>query len=113
MADDADLVVCHGSHQVTAEALLAGKPLLLLPTQVEQFLTTRRVVRQGAALGIMPAVPGPDFSTALHTLLSDPTHTARAQEFSRRYSSHRRDAALQALATRCESEMLGHQKGAS
>jgi len=113
MANDADLVVCHGSHQATAEALLAGKPLLLLPTQVEQFLTTRRVVRQGAGLGIMPAVPDPDFSTALRTLLSDPTYPARAREFSRRYSSHQRDAALEALAARCEREMLRHQLGAS
>jgi len=45
----ADIVICHASHQMTAQALLAGKPLLLLPTQLEQFLITRRVVRYGAA----------------------------------------------------------------
>jgi UDP:flavonoid glycosyltransferase YjiC (YdhE family) len=105
MAADADLVVCHGSHQATAEALLVGRPLLLLPTQVEQFLTTQRVVRHGAALGIMPAVPNPDFSTALQTLLQDRTFATRAQAFARRYGAHRRETALDTLATRCEKEM--------
>src|SRR5579864_6224133 len=29
-----DIIVCHGSHQMTAQALLAGKPALLAPTQL-------------------------------------------------------------------------------
>ena len=48
----ADLVICHASHQMTAQALLAGKPVLLLPTQLEQFLIMRRVVRYGARVWV-------------------------------------------------------------
>jgi len=103
MAAQADIVICHGSHQATAEALLAGKPLLMLPTQVEQFLTTRRVVRQGAGLGILPGVASPDFSTALHALLQETSFGAQAQAFAKRYSTHQRDAALDTLAARCEA----------
>jgi len=106
MASQADVVICHGSHQATAEALLASKPMLLLPTQVEQFLTARRVVKQGAALGIMPAVSNPDFSTALRTLLRETSFAAHALEFSKRYSAHRADVALDTLATRCEAAQL-------
>jgi len=105
MAEGADVVVCHGSHQTTAEALLVGKPLLLLPTQLEQFLTTRRVVRQGAALGILQDVAQPDFSTALTTLTQDPKFARHAEEFAQRYRTHRREAALDTLVARCEAAL--------
>ena len=101
MAESADVVVCHGGHQTTAETLLVGKPLLLLPTQLEQFLTTRRVVRQGAALGILQDVTNPDFSTALKTVTQNPEFAQHAGEFAERYRIHRRDAALDTLVARC------------
>lgn len=112
MAEGADAVICHGSHQTTAEALLVGKPLLLLPTQLEQFLTTRRVVRQGAALGILQDVAQPDFSTALKNVTQDPKFAQHADEFARRYRTHRRDAALDTLVARCEAA-LARQTSAS
>src|SRR5262249_3934938 len=64
----ADVVVCHASHQMTAQALLAGKPVLLLPTQLEQFLIMRRLVRFGAGLGIAPELPNADYAAALAAL---------------------------------------------
>ncbi len=105
MAESADIVVCHGSHQTTAEALLVGKPLLLLPTQLEQFLTTRRVVRYGAALGVLQEAAQPDFSTALATLSQDDRFAQQAKAFAARYRAHRRDAALASLVARCEAEL--------
>ena len=97
----ADLVVCHGSHQMTAEALLAGKPLLALPTQLEQFLITRRVVRMGAGLGMALDVAEPDFKAAL-TELGNPRYREKALQFAARYASHDPDAALATLAARCQ-----------
>lgn len=105
MAESADVVVCHGSHQTTAEALLVGRPLLLLPTQLEQFLTTRRVVRYGAGLGILQEAAEPDFSTALATLLRDDRFAQHAENFAARYRAHRRDTALASLVARCEAEL--------
>jgi UDP:flavonoid glycosyltransferase YjiC (YdhE family) len=97
----ADLVVCHGSHQMTAQALLAGKPVLALPTQLEQFLTTRRVVRFGAGLGIALEVPEPDFKAAL-TELGNSKYRQKAAEFAQRYAHHDPDAALATLVARCQ-----------
>ena len=99
----ADLVVCHGGHQTSALALLAGKPLLFLPTQLEQFLIMRRVVRQGAGLGVMPEVAAPDFGAALAELSANPAYRAQAQAFARRYAAHDRGTALAAIIARCES----------
>jgi UDP:flavonoid glycosyltransferase YjiC (YdhE family) len=99
------LVVCHASHQMTAQALLAGKPVLLLPTQLEQFLIMRRVVRYGAGLGIAPEEPHADFARALKQLIDDARYAAKAREFAQRYAGHDRGAALHTMIRRCEAAL--------
>lgn len=103
-----DLVVCHGSHQMTAQALLAGKPVLLLPTQLEQFLITRRVVRAGAGLGIAPGIANADFSAALSALRREPSYAQRAGEFAARYRAHDRGRTLETMAERCAALVAAH-----
>ncbi len=90
---------------MTAEALLAGKPVLLLPTQLEQFLITRRVVRYGAGLGIAPDVSDADFAAALHELLDDRSYADKAGQFRDRYRAHSREAALATIVQRCEASI--------
>ena len=101
----ADIVVCHASHQMTAQALLAGKPALLLPTQLEQFLIMRRVVRFGAGLGIAPDAPNPDYAAALSALAANGEYAAKAQDFARRYAGHSRAAALATMIGRIEAAL--------
>jgi len=45
---ESDLVVCHGSHNTVSASLLEGKPLVMVPTYVEQALTSEKVVAAGA-----------------------------------------------------------------
>jgi len=101
----ADIVVCHGSHQMTAQALLAGKPVLLLPTQLEQFLIMRRLVRFGAGLGIAPEVPNADYASALRALAEKGEYAAKALEFAKRYARHERGAALATMIARIEAAL--------
>ena len=101
----AGAVVCHASHQMTAQALLAGKPVLLLPTQLEQFLIMRRLVRFGAGLGVAPEVPDTDYAAALEALAENPGYTAKAREFAARYAGHSRGAALATMAARIEAAL--------
>jgi len=101
-----DIVLCHGSHQMTAQALLAGKPVLLLPTQLEQFLIMRRLVRYGAGLGISPDAPNADYAAALKALSEKIEYAGRAREFAARYASHSRAAALATMIARIESALL-------
>ena len=105
LLEQCDLVVCHGSHQMTAQALLAGKPLLLLPTQLEQFLITRRLVRFGAGLGVSQDAQQPDFAAALAQLSARPDYAGKAAEFARRYRGHDRGAALATMVGRCEAAL--------
>jgi UDP:flavonoid glycosyltransferase YjiC (YdhE family) len=99
----ADAVVCHASHQMTAQALLAGKPTLLLPTQLEQFLIMRRLVRFGASLGIAPEVPNADYASALKALAENPGYAEKARDFAKRYAGHSRAAALATMVGRIEA----------
>jgi len=101
----AQAVVCHGSHQMTAQALLAGKPVLLLPTQLEQFLIMRRLVRFGAGLGIAPEVPNADYASALRALAEKGEYAAKAREFAARYARHDRGAALATIVARIEAAL--------
>src|SRR5712691_8704605 len=98
----ADIVVSHGSHQMTAQALLAGKPVLLLRTHLEQFLITRRLVRFGAGLGIATEVPNADYASALKALAENGQYAAKAYEFADRYARHERRAALSTMIARIE-----------
>jgi len=100
----ADMVACHASHQMTAQALLAGKPLLMLPTQLEQFLIMWRVVRLGAGLGVDPAVPDADYAKAVGEL-AGPAFASKAQAFARKYAAHDPEAALATLAGRVEAAL--------
>ena len=102
----AQLVVCHASHQMTAQSLLAAKPLLMLPTQLEQFLIMRRVVRFGAGLGVDPAVPDADYARALGEL-AQAGYAAKAKEFAARYAAHDPAAALATMVGRVEAALAG------
>jgi UDP:flavonoid glycosyltransferase YjiC (YdhE family) len=100
-----DVVFCHGSHQMTAQALLAGKPVLLASTQLEQFLNTRRVVRFGAGLGIAPDVADPDFAAAISKLTPNSSYAVKAADFARKYAVHDRGEALASMVRRCEAAL--------
>jgi len=103
----ADMVVCHASHQMTAQSLLAGKPVLLLPTQLEQFLIMRRLVRFGAGLGIAPELPNADYAAALAAMEANRGYAEKAQDFARRYAGHSRNAALATMVARIEAALPG------
>ena len=53
LVPQADIVVCHGGHGMVTTAVLAGKPLVVLPNQLEQALTAQRVEKLG--IGFMAA----------------------------------------------------------
>lgn len=101
MLPQADLVICHASHQMTAQALLAGKPLLLLPTQVEQMLNARRVERIGAGIGVAPYTDQSDFDTPLAILVENQDYGAQASAFAGRYG--RLPDPIERIVGHCES----------
>ncbi len=66
--NDADLAITYGGHGLTAAFLLAGKPLLLLPGQLEQYLLARRIEEIGAGLLVDPEQPATFFRSSCNVL---------------------------------------------
>lgn len=85
----ADIVVFHGSHNLAVEALCCGKPLLMLPQQIEQAMLSRRLEHAGFGIALSPA-QGQRIPSALSDLCEGPHSYAagRFAETRRRYDAH-------------------------
>ena len=81
-----NLVICHGGHGLVCEALLAGRPLLILPTAYEQVLTARNVERIGAGVWVHPANDARKLKRALDRCFDEPGLVAAAAKFSARHA---------------------------
>lgn len=81
----ADLVICSAGNGMINAAVLAGKPLLLLPMQAEQYLNARQIVRLGAGLSVTPPIDKPEFLAPLRRLLDEPAFGAAAQAIASRH----------------------------
>jgi UDP:flavonoid glycosyltransferase YjiC (YdhE family) len=105
------LGICH-SGGTTAPALLhAGRPLLLLPTQLEQFLEGTRIAELGAGQVINPEEKQPDIAGALARLLNEPRFAQCAGEFAARYHDWSPDRIVGNIATRLADAAPLQQRG--
>ena len=64
-AREADAAVTYAGMSTVTSFLLKGKPLLLLPGHLEQFLLARRVEEMGAGLLVNPEQPPADLELKL------------------------------------------------
>jgi UDP:flavonoid glycosyltransferase YjiC (YdhE family) len=105
-AAECDFCVCHGGHGTTCELLLMGKPLLLLPMQLEQYLTARRVSDAGA--GIIADRDSPDggFKAAVEKIMNGSDFAKQAREFARRYAGASSPSTVTRIADECETIVL-------
>ncbi|HEX7046010.1 MAG TPA: nucleotide disphospho-sugar-binding domain-containing protein [Gammaproteobacteria bacterium] len=83
---ECDLVITHGGSLVGA-ALIAGKPLLMLPLHLEQQLTASAVETLGAGLSAPRLMPE-GMRNKLERLLREPSFGAAARAFAARYPQY-------------------------
>lgn len=92
----ADAVINYGSSSVVSCALLAGKPQMMVPTDVEKLILSRRIEQQGAGIIWRPGMASLPMS--IDRLLSDSTLDAAAATIARRHSPRdlrrQRDSAI-------------------
>ena len=86
---ECDLAILHGGHSTTASMLLAGKPILQVPLQAEQNLTSIAVVRLGAGLVVQPS-EFEEVPSKLATILDLEKH-AQYAEAARRFAAQHAD----------------------
>jgi len=99
-ASKTDFGIGNGTHIMTSQWLLAGKPLLMLPPFLEQSVTARQVVNYGA--GIAGTFKAPDqISKAVDELLFRPERfRSAAEKFQRQHSDKSPEKALSSAMSR-------------
>lgn len=103
---EADLVICHSPGTGTS-ALLAGKPVLLLPTQMEQTMFSMRVEQLGAGVRVGAEEKKPLYKKHINALLTNNTFLLAAQCFAERYKDFDEAEQLKKMTARCQ-ELLNY-----
>jgi hypothetical protein len=99
---ESDLCVCHAGEATIAQSLLAGVPLLMLPSHTEQFLTARRVALLGAGYNAALLKPDADWRSALQPLLNHASYREAARAFAARRQGFKQQQMNATLAERLE-----------
>lgn len=97
-----DIVVCQGIGTASA-ALLAAKPLVLLPLHLEQAMIAFRVVSQGLGVAVAESAGADELVQAVRRVLDDTHHHARAAAFAAHYHGFQPSLATEAVADSCEA----------
>jgi UDP:flavonoid glycosyltransferase YjiC (YdhE family) len=101
-SSEADAAVLYAGMSTVASLLLRGKPVLMLPGHLEQFLLARRVEEMGAGLLVNPEQPPADLEHKLRRILFEPDFALNAQAFARKYANFPQDAVIAHLIRRIE-----------
>jgi UDP:flavonoid glycosyltransferase YjiC (YdhE family) len=82
---EADAAVTNGSFSSSTGFLRAGKPVLVLPTQLEQFLFGWRVEQNQIGLVVTGDRPPTDLLSRLYRVTNDPAIRQNVEAFAARY----------------------------
>jgi len=97
-----DLAICHGGHGTVSAMLLAGKPLLLLPMQMEQAMTAHSLEKRGVALSAMPEAAA-QLQRLVKRALGEPRLAAAARAVAANYPGYDQAATVTLAADRCSA----------
>lgn len=103
-----DLAICHAGHGTLGAMLLAGVPLLLLPTQLEQLLASSRVAATGAGAYVQPKKnQALDYRAILTHMLATPKFAEQAKAFAAKHADFTQAGQCEAMARRVEEILRG------
>ena len=102
VARQADAGLTYASPAATVAFLMAGKPVLMIPGHLEQFLFARRVEEMGAGLIQNPEQAPHQLAAMLQQVLGDPGLRANAGDFAAKYANFDQNAVLAHIVVRIE-----------
>jgi UDP:flavonoid glycosyltransferase YjiC (YdhE family) len=97
-----DLAILNGGHNAATLMLLAGKPTLHVPLNLEQAYNGSSVAKLDAGLGALPERPQ-DFGPIIGALLSEARFSQGAQRFAARYSQYDPQEQIRRIRGRLDS----------
>ncbi len=80
------LLICHAGASTLAQALLAGVPVFMLPTQAEQLLMARSVAQAGCGISSEDTPHPRNYEKLLASMLGDSPHRQAARTFATKYA---------------------------
>jgi UDP:flavonoid glycosyltransferase YjiC (YdhE family) len=99
-AGGADVAVCHAGHDTTLACLLAGTPTLLIPLQMEQLITARRVEEQGAGV-VLGQNTLSQCTEQLQRLVAEASFRDSAKGMAARYPAAKPPQSVEAVIAHC------------
>lgn len=102
MVREADVAITYASLATTTAFLLGGKPLLVLPGHLEQFLVARRVVDMGAGILVNPELPPGDLRGPLASLFNNANYRDNARAFAAKYAAFDQSRIIHNLVRRID-----------
>ncbi|WP_026224741.1 glycosyltransferase [Methyloversatilis thermotolerans] len=102
---ECDVAVSHGGSGTVASMLLAGKPLVIAPIQMEQAMTSRRLAQLGMARVIDPDALA-HAPAILRAALADDTMRAAAKQFAARHGDYSMALTVRRAVEQCTA-LLG------
>lgn len=104
--DEADLVICHGGHATTLQAILKGVPVLIIPLQQEQLCTARKCIDGGFGLGLGPSVAdSEEIAQKIRDLLEELTFSEKASTCAAKYKNRFIKPTLVGISEYIESQL--------
>ncbi len=97
-----DVAITHGSHGTTAAMLLAGVPMLTIPTNIEQLMLSENIQRLKIGIVVKKDKFQAQFSRALDELLTDGNYKHNVKKMAQKYAGHRGIQVVERLANTLE-----------
>jgi UDP:flavonoid glycosyltransferase YjiC (YdhE family) len=85
---DMDVAITHAGHGTACAVLLAGVPLLMIPTTIEQWLTSCNIEALGAGISMKRERVAKTFAIALEKLLADHSYQEGAKKLAMKYAGY-------------------------
>ncbi len=100
---ESDAAICHSGAGTGAAFLLAGRPVLLLPVQLEQMAIAQKIAGLGAGLMLMPDANKSDYKSAIKNILENKIYTTNAKRLAQKYKRLSHVRGIEKIANLCES----------
>jgi UDP:flavonoid glycosyltransferase YjiC (YdhE family) len=96
----ADVAITYGSHGLTAGFLRAGKPVLVVPSQIEQYLLAKRVEALGAGCSLDAKDSFDNVERCIHKLVEERAYSEAAKAFSQSSGGANQDTVIEEIVNR-------------
>jgi hypothetical protein len=96
-----DLAILNGGHNGTCQMLLAGKPIMTVPLNLEQAYNGSSVAKVSAGFGVLPEHPT-EFARTLSNLLGTDQYRHGAERFAAKYSDFSPSAEIENISVQLD-----------